>query len=432
MAFKLNRTGRRFLRTLGTLFGLWIIFSIYYMSTWTKTPDRTQEPVTIVMSDPAFHSQIDKAQTYLKEVTTHLDVPSFSVAVGYKDQLIWSAAAGYKDVALEKPATPLTQYRIGSTSKAVTASGIARLVNAEKLDLDALVGDTIINWPQKKWNFSTRQLLSHTAGVGNYEDFGVASGKYTLCNCHQFNSVTEGLNVFNRYKLLYEPGTAFQYSTFDINLASAVLEQAAQEQFLDYMDRQVFEPLEMTSTYADHAKPKTEHFATFYQTDDGYYREYRNFEIKYDVNMSYKWAGGGFISTPTDLVKLGNAWLNDPAFLSSETKQEFWTPIKLNTGEVNWQEYALGWRSHLSYESEDFLNNEPVWMVHHGGVSKGSMNFLVIFPNYNLVIDASINARAEEFHYFSKEVRVLANYFLETIKKEPVDSHQDILNQINQ
>ncbi len=70
-----------------------------------------------------------------------------------------------------KPATPHTQYRIGSTSKAVTATGIARLVNAGTLDLDALVGDTIINWPKKRWNFSTRQLLNHTAGVGNYEDF---------------------------------------------------------------------------------------------------------------------------------------------------------------------------------------------------------------------------------------------------------------------
>ena len=431
MAFKFNKIGRRFLRTLGTLVGLWIIFSIYYMTTWTKTSDRTQEPLTTTISNPIYQSQITKAETYLKGVTKRLDVPSFSVAVGYKDQLIWSAAAGYQDVALQKPATPQTQYRIGSTSKAVTASGIARLVNAGKLDLDALVGDTIINWPQKKWNFSTRQLLSHTAGVGNYEDFGVASLKYTICNCHQFNSVTEGLNVFNDYELLYEPGTAFQYSTFDINLTSAVLEQAAQQDFLSYMDSQIFEPLGMTSTYADHAKPKTEHFATFYQTDGGYYREYRNFEIKYDVNLSYKWAGGGFISTPTDLVKLGNAWLNDPTFLSPETKEAFWTPMKLNNGEVNWQEYALGWRSYLSHKSDILLNNEPIWMVHHGGVSKGSMNFLVIFPNYNLVIDASINAHAAQFGYFAKEVQILANYFLEEIKKDAPPQDKDILNQHN-
>ncbi len=159
---------------------------------------------------------------------------------------------------------------------------------------------------------------------------------------------------------MYEPGTAFQYSTFDINLSSAVLEQASGQEFLPFMDSQVFDRLGMQATYADHAQPKTEHFATFYQIWDGYYREYRNFEIKYDVNMSYKWAGGGFISTPTDLVKLGNAWLNDSTFISQETVKEFWTPAKLNTGEVNWQEYALRWRSYLNYSSKEIGNEKPL------------------------------------------------------------------------
>ncbi len=67
-------------------------------------------------------------------------------------------------------------------------------------------------------------------------------------------------------------------------------------------------------------------------------------------------------------------------------------------------------------------------MVHHGGVSKGSMNFLVIFPNYNLVIDASINARTREFSEFTKEVRVLANFFLEAIERQEVDLYKEIKN----
>ena len=62
----------------------------------------------------------------------------------------------------------------------------------------------------------------------------------------------------------------------------------------------------------------------------------------------------------------------------------------------------------------------------HGGVSKGSMNFLVLFPDYNMVINASINARAEQFGYFWKEVLKLANIFIssiETSNKQEIENN---------
>lgn len=424
---RLNKIWRRFFRTLGTLFTIWFVWSIFYILSWERFPERKNEPLTIGVNDHKYNSVIEKVIPNLKKITKQLDVPSFSIAVGHKGKIILSAAVGYQNIHLLKPATPKTQYRIGSTSKSITATGVAKLVNTNNINLDAIIGDTIKNWTKKRWSFTMRQLLSHTAGVGNYTDFGIASGKYTICNCYQFNSASEGLKVFDQYKLLYEPGTAFQYSTFDINLASVVLEQAANQPFLEYMHDTIFNPLNMQDTYADHTLPKTKHFATFYETKDGYYREYRTLGIKHDVNLSYKWAGGGFISTPTDLVKMGNAYLNDSTFLSYKTKKEFWSPVKLKNGKVNEQLYALGWRSYLQYESESLLKKEPVWMVHHGGVSKGSMNFLILFPNYNLVIDASINARANSFQDFSLEVRKIANYFLEVIEKNETQLYRDLI-----
>lgn len=423
---KFTKTGRRFLRTIGVLFAIWVVFSVFYITSWTKFPDRKNDPITIGINDPNYSYQIKNATAQLKGTSERIDVPSFSVAVGHKGAIIWSAAEGYQDVASLAPATPKTQYRVGSTSKSITATGVARQVYSKNLDLDAIIGDTITNWQKKEWDFTMRQLLSHTAGVGNYSDFGIASGKYTLCNCYQFNTASEGLKVFNRYDLLYEPGTSFAYSSFDVNLASVVLEQSAGLPFLEYMKKEVFQPLDMQDTYGDHAQDKTEHFATFYQTEDGYFREFRNFEQVYDINMSYKWAGGGFISTPTDLVKMGNAYLNDSTFLDHKTIREFWTPTRLTNGEINVQEYAIGWRSYLEFKNEHLINDSPIWMVHHGGVSKGSMNFLVIFPEYDLVIDASINARVVPFSDFSKEVYKIADHFLKDIQKEELVLYKEI------
>lgn len=412
--FKLNKAGRRLWRTLGVLFGLLVLWNIYYFSTFTRFRESGNSPITTSISDPAYQEIITKATGQLENTSRRLDVPSFSVAVGHKGKIVWAAAEGYQNLENKIPATPKTQYRIGSTSKSLTATGIAMAIDNNLLELDKVLSDSIENWPKKKWDFTMRQLLSHTAGVGNYEDFGFASVKYTVCNCHEFTTATEGLKVFNRYDLLFEPGADFAYSTFDVNLASAILEQKTQTLFPDYMQSQVFQPLGMTDTYADHRRDQSEHFATFYEMEDGLYREYHIYEQVYDINLSYKWAGGGFISTPTDLVKLGNAWLTDSTFVSNKLKKEFWTPVKLDNGEVNEQEYALGFRSNLEYTNELLGDGkESYWIVHHGGVSKGSMNFLLLFPDYDLVIDASINARVDHFGDFAAEVRKLANLFLD-------------------
>lgn len=425
--FTLNRSGRRLWRSIATVVILFVLWNIYLFTTYTPY-DPDPFPITQDSASSAYRKSIQKATLVLDSLSRQKDFPSFSVAVGHRNKLIWNAAVGFQDVDRNIAATPHTQYRIGSTSKAVTATAIARAVDTGLLDLDATIGDTIENWPKKRWSFTMRQLLSHTAGVGNYTDFGLASAKYTLCNCHQFTTAAQGLNVFNQYDLIFEPGSDFAYSTFDINLASVVLSQATGQPFLAYLETAVLELLDMRATYGDHAKPPSMHMATFYETYNGYYREFRSFEQLYDINLSYKWAGGGIISTPSDLVKMGNAYLNDDHFLSAKTKQRFWTPQALDDGRINQQQYALGWRSYPTYTNPLLLNGkEPVWMVHHGGVSKGSQNFLVIFPNYNLVIDAAINTNVTHFPDFSKYVYQIADAFLTALDREEVAWYPEVL-----
>lgn len=50
------------------------------------------------------------------------------------------------------------------------------------------------------------------------------------------------------------------------------------------------------------------------------------------VDNSYKWAGGGFLSTAEDLVKFGNAMLYSfqypNGFLNREAAQMLWTPVE--------------------------------------------------------------------------------------------------------
>lgn len=120
------------------------------------------------------------------------------------------------------------------------------------------------------------------------------------------NHYDNALDVFYGSDLLFEPRTDFYYSSFNTVLLSAAMQEAAQEPYLDLMKKQVFHPLEMSSTMAEAEGENSKNLATFYWNNRGeleQVKEWRN------VDLSHGLAGGGFISTSTDLVKMGAALL---------------------------------------------------------------------------------------------------------------------------
>jgi serine beta-lactamase-like protein LACTB, mitochondrial len=389
----------------------------YYHFSWSELPNNEKYEKTIGISDSAYNEQIQLSSKKLEKLLDSLNVPSVSVAIGIDNKIVWSEAIGFSDLNNKVKATPKTTYRIGSTSKAVTSVAIMKLVQQNKLNLDQPVASILTEYPPKEWEFTTRQLLSHIAGFPDYEDLGISGGFYTLLNFKQFNTVQEGLEVFKNVPLLFKPGEQFKYNSFDVVLVSRIIEEISEKDFLNYLEEDIFRMLEMVDTYGDHSAKKSEYEAKFYETSsNNKYRQWHTFGFPHpDQNLSYKWAGGGLLSTPSDLVKLGNALLNDTSFVATKTKNIFFEPQRLSNGEINEQKYALGWRSYYDYASQHLLGEDkPVWMVHHGGVSKGSMNLLCLFPNENIVIDVAINGRAKDIDFspFWYQVMDLVQPFL--------------------
>jgi CubicO group peptidase (beta-lactamase class C family) len=93
------------------------------------------------------------------------------------------------------------------------------------------------------------------------------------------------------------------------------------------------------------------------------------------VDNSYKWAGGGFISTPEDLVRFGFAHIRGD-FLRPETIAELWTPQATNDGESTG--YGIGWGV--------VIEDGPVTRASHGGGSVGGITSFMVYPQENAVI----------------------------------------------
>lgn len=352
--------------------------------------------------NPAYGDAVGQANKLVESYRADLSVPSFSAAVAVDGELVWAGAAGWADIEAGVIATPATTYRIGSTSKAVTVSATARLLDEGIIDLDAPISRYVEKLPEKWKSLTLRQLHSHTAGLPGYENNRDLLGlldSFTLWK--RYEDVAGSLAQFDGAPLLYEPGTDFYYSSFDVVLASVVLQAAYGKPFLDLIREQVLAPTGMVSTDADHNSDVSGYRAAFYARKGSRFRPWRR------VDLSSKLASGGFVSTPTDLVRLGVAYLHGD-FLREETVEAVWTPQVLSDGTINEQSYALGWRSQKKFS--DWFGDE-LWIVHHGGISKGSMSWLVVYPEIDIVIALSINARAEEFSDFSRASARLAEIF---------------------
>jgi CubicO group peptidase (beta-lactamase class C family) len=93
--------------------------------------------------------------------------PGASVAVVSSDDLLLSAGYGLADVGRSRAATPSTAYLWFSMTKLVTATAAMRLADEARLDLDAPVQAYVPDLPVSRRGLSTRQLLTHTAGLSN-------------------------------------------------------------------------------------------------------------------------------------------------------------------------------------------------------------------------------------------------------------------------
>ena len=232
-----------------------------------------------------------------------------------------------------------------------------------RLDFDAPIQRYVPSFPEKRWPITVRQVAGHLSGIRHYRGDEVLSAR-------RYATVLEGLKIFRDDSLLFQPGERYSYSSYGWNLLSAVVEGASGENFLAYMQENVFDPLGLIHTVADHTDSIIPQRTSFYErAEDG-----RVLNAPF-VDNSYKWAGGGFISTPEDMVRFGLAHLGND-FLKRETVETLWASQRTNDGSETG--YGIGWRTGMTGGMTRY--------VQHSGGSVGGTTFLLVLPERRAAI----------------------------------------------
>lgn len=310
--------------------------------------------------------------------------PGLSVSVGMQGRLIWSKGYGYADMEQQMPVDPAaTKFRVGSVAKPMTALALVKLVMQKRIDMDADVRRYVPAFPQKENSFTVRQLAGHLAGIRHYAGDEAYSRKY-------YPSVIESLDIFKDDPLIAAPGEEWKYSSYGYNLLSAVIEQAAEKPFLDYMAESVFAPLGMTATVPDQLKELVPNRGRYYFRDNG--KIYNEPE----VDNSYKWASGGFLSTTDDMTRFGLAHMNNQ-HVSPEMRSLLWTEQKTLAGKGTG--YGVGWRIVLDEKGHKWIG--------HGGGSIGGTTQLWLFADTGMVIAMASNQTELDYKDVLPRLRTL-------------------------
>ncbi|KAG7473407.1 hypothetical protein MATL_G00095530 [Megalops atlanticus] len=385
-----------------------------------------------------YTAAIEISRDLLQRIKDEVGAPGMVVGVSVDGTTVWCEGLGYADLENRVPCRPETVMRIASISKPLTAAAVARLWEEGRLDLDAPVQKYVPEFPEKQFEgedvtITPRMILSHLSGIHHYEkdakkvkeekekakrllkppekeknvseekskneESGNKSKETKTAQKKEFDqeeyylkdsfeSVIQALDLFKDDPLIFKPGTTFLYSTHAYTLLSAVVERVVGQRFLDHMMK-MFRELGMLNTVPDENNPIIYHRSRFYNFN----KKGRIVNCPY-VDNSYKWAGGGFLSTVGDLLLFGNAMLYShqmahmkdsrgllPGFLKPETARIMWAPV--DKTEASWDkdgQYAMGWLVVEKQQKYGMCRNRRHYVSHTGG-AVGASSVLLVLPS---------------------------------------------------
>jgi CubicO group peptidase (beta-lactamase class C family) len=293
-------------------------------------------------SDSRSYESID---AYVKEQMRRLKIPGVSLAIVEGDKIVHLRGLGRARPHGEAPA-PQTLFPIGSVTKSFTALAVMQLVEAGKIDLDAPV-QRYLPWfrvadSQASAQITVRHLLNQTSGLPT------SSGESLDSDDRPGAAERHGRSLAT-LRLTSPPGCAWEYSNSNYVLLGLIIEAAGGESYADYVQRQIFTPLEMGHTYTSQAQARQNGLAVANLAVGHQYRFMMPFAAPNMPLAQSGLAGGGLISCAEDLARYMIALLNrgrygDVQILSGDGIDELQHGVgELNAFGLSLGQYGMGW-----------------------------------------------------------------------------------------
>jgi CubicO group peptidase (beta-lactamase class C family) len=236
------------------------------------------------------------------------------VMVSHKGKIGFFHTYGQMDREAKKPTQPDTIFRIYSMSKAITTAAALTLVDARKIRLDDPVAKYISSFANLKVAapeglrspsrpMTIRDLMLHTSGLTYGSGPDAVKEAYTRLKPMESADLAEMAAKLAQAPLCFDPGTDWAYST-SIDVLGRVIEVVSGQGLDIFLQKKIFEPLNMPDTAFSVPPEKLSRFAANYsRSTNGLKVMDAPAESKFGKKVAFFSGGGGLVGTARDYMR---------------------------------------------------------------------------------------------------------------------------------
>lgn len=274
------------------------------------------------------HISQKKLNPYLKKYIdklAELDRFSGSVLVAKGNSILFEKTYGVSNKKTRVKNDANTSFNIASTTKTFTAVSIAKLVEQGKLKYTDTISKFIPEYPKDIADQVTiHHLLTHTSGIelDDHAPFNLENSRaknmndLVMAQIKHIDSMNE--NRRPNFKVLNK----FDYSNENFALLGAIIERASGMSYGDYINQNIFVPLNMKDSFADISK-----LSKHTNKAIGYTYKNENSEFVGDerrendkTNGTFIGPAGGIYSSAKDLLSYFKA-INNHSLVNKQTQK---------------------------------------------------------------------------------------------------------------
>ncbi len=329
---------------------------------------------------PDYAKRLAGIEKELEKVLVDQKMAGYSVAVVYKDKVLYTKGFGYRDFENKKPVTPNTLFAIGSSSKAFTAAILGQLEKEGKLKLDDLATTHLpqLNFKYDYMNtgITIRDMMCHRTGLSRFDY------SWYLFNTRNRDSLIQRVKYMEPNAKLRQK---WQYNNFMFLAQGMIAEKITEKSWEDNIRERFFKPLNMTHSNTDIFATEKDADASLPYTVD------EKFEIKkldyYHINGMGP--AGSINSCANDMANWVSTWIMGGKFNGTEiipasyVREASSSQMVVSGGrpgahpDIQFKNYGLGW----------FLESyRGHYLVEHGGNIDGFSASVGFYPSDSIGI----------------------------------------------
>lgn len=359
-------------------------------------------PITAVQAQTVDYDQISE---YIQSHMEKFEIPGMACVFVVDGQVTFVDGFGVLESGKETRINADTNFGIASVSKNFTTLAIMQLEEQGHLKLTDPVVKYLPWFGSKDVENSNKitieNLLQHKSGIPTTA-YGLELKDGTE------EDLEAQIKELHKIRLTATPGVRFQYSNFNFWTQALLIEKLTGTKFADYMEKNVFQLLNMDRTGYYSQIADQDNLAMGHRYEKGQSRPF-NYHVPAPTN-----AAGGLYTNANDMGKYIIALLQEGEYQSRSILSPESIDRLFFTGLDSRPAYSYGWFV------GDWNGNRVVF---HGGDNPNFTADLHLFPDQEMGFALVSNSQHMITHFLSNQIAnyLLGNKGLDPISKTPTE-----------